>query len=143
MSNKILISCLFICSSFFVSAVEKNVAQDSTTIKKYENAGVCFGSYDAAVAKGSSINSFSQKTKNKLMELPKNYAAADKYNDIRKKCHIQGMTINETKACIDNSISNKSIAAFWKGYVAGLEYTYAKDKGGAEVIADLQCLLVE
>ena len=143
MFKKLSLAFFLLISFPAISSNYQKSLQDANAVKKYKNAGVCFGAYEGAVAGGSTISDLGETARNKLIKSSKDYAIVDKYGYIRKRCHLAGKTVPETFTCIDKSISKKAIAAFWKGYVAGLEGVYGKQKAEAAILADLVCLLEE
>jgi hypothetical protein len=143
MFKKIVLIFLLLNSLAAIGSDEKNILQDAKTIKRYEDAGICFGSYEGALAKGVAASSLSEIARNNLIKLTKDYAIVDKYKDSRKKCHSESKSMEQAKSCLENSIPNKSIAAFWVGYVQSVEFIYRKNKVDAEVMSNSVCLTVK
>jgi hypothetical protein len=108
MLKKIVLIFLLLNSFAALGSDEKNILQDAKTIKRYEDAGICFGSYEGAIAKGVAVSSLSEIARNNLIKIIKDYAIVDKYKDSRKKCHVDGKSLPDIRACIENSIPNKS-----------------------------------
>jgi hypothetical protein len=115
-------------------------AQSSAVIERHQDAGMCFGAYEGALAKGGKAENLSEVARSNLTKIFKEFSKMDKWKNERKNCHSAGGSVDDVRECIDKKISNKSAASFWKGYVSGIEFAFAKPTQEAEYTAQTLCV---
>jgi hypothetical protein len=72
------------------------------------------------------LGQLSDVAKKNIVKALDQFSGMDKWAAAKDSCNKNGIPMAEIKNCIDQKISDKNAATFWKAYILGAEFTFKK-----------------